>query len=222
MKNQQRFYGLIYLLIALADLLLICFNQNELRWFTKPLLMPVLMFLVYSNRSAIPLYTWVLAALTLSWAGDVLLQLKNMFIPGLVSFLLAHLCYIIYFINIKRSKKGWLQQQPIIVLPALLYIIIFLWLLYPYLGVLKIPVTIYGITISTMMLMCINNKQKVNSTAFLLFFSGALLFVISDSILAVHLFAYSSGLLGFCVMLTYAAAQYLLVKGSMHVTEHLN
>ncbi|HEX4957385.1 MAG TPA: lysoplasmalogenase [Lacibacter sp.] len=220
MKPQQRFLFVLYLAVTVADLLLIYGKEDALRWFTKPFLMPLLMLVVFNKRQQIPLYRWMLGGLFLSWAGDVLLQLKGMFIPGLISFLLAHICYISYFIQINNRKKGLLQQQPLIGIPVLVYIVIFLWLLYPFLDALKIPVTIYGITIGTMLLMSIHTKGKVNGMASALFFNGALQFVISDSILAVNLFAYNSVVLSLCVMTTYASAQYLLVKGSMQAQEN--
>ncbi|MBS4066240.1 MAG: lysoplasmalogenase [Chitinophagaceae bacterium] len=219
MKQQQRILFFLYLVVTVADLLLIYLKQDALRWFTKPLLMPLLMIVVYTERQRIPLYQWMLGGLLLSWAGDVLLQMKGMFIPGLISFLLAHICYISYFIQINKREKGLLQQQPLIGIPVLIYIVIFLWLLYPFLDALKIPVTVYGITIGTMLLLSINTKGKVNHMASALFFNGALQFVISDSILAVNLFAYNSMVLGLCVMTTYASAQYLLVRGSMRIKE---
>lgn len=206
-----------YFLITAVDLLFIYLKLDVWRWLSKPLLMPLLMFVIYSNRKTIPLFYWMLYGLALSWTGDVLLQLKGMFIPGLVSFLLAHICYILYFIKIKPAQKGLLQLQPFIGLPVLIYIVIFLWLLYPFLDAMRLPVTAYGLTIGTMLLMSINTNRKVEATAAVLFFNGALQFVISDSLLAVNLFAYSSTVLSLCVMASYASAQYLLVKGSMEV-----
>lgn len=213
----NRIIFFIYFLVTAADLLFIYLKLDEWRWLSKPLLMPLLIIAVYLNRKTIPLFYWMLSGLALSWAGDVLLQLKGMFIPGLISFLLAHICYILYFIKINSSHKGLLQLQPMIGLPVLIYILIFLWLLYPFLDAMRLPVTAYGITIGTMLLMSINTNRKVNASASVLFFNGALQFVISDSLLAVNLFAYSSTVLSLCVMATYASAQYLLVKGSMQV-----
>jgi hypothetical protein len=37
---------------------------------------------------------WLLAALTASCVGDVLLMMRNAFVPGLIAFLCAHLAYI--------------------------------------------------------------------------------------------------------------------------------
>lgn len=74
--------------------------------------------------------------------------------------------------------------------------------------------TDYGITIGTMLLMAINTKQKMNDNAAVLFLIGAILFVISDLLLAVNLFAMHYVVISLCVMLTYASAQYLIVKGA--------
>lgn len=217
MKQKLRLLFGIFWLIAIADLLLICFNKNELRWFTKPLLMPLLAvaFYIGSAHKKGQLFYFILLALFLSFAGDVLLQVKGMFIPGLVSFLLAHVFYILYFLKTNPHKKGLLQFQPLIGLPVLVYIILFLYLLYPFLDVLKLPVTVYGITIGTMLLMAINTKRKLKEDASALFFNGALQFVISDSILAVNMFAINHLVLSLCVMITYASAQYLIVKGAL-------
>ncbi len=207
----------LYFFITVLDLVLIYFNLPDLRWFTKLWLMPLLLIAVFTKRTEIKLYQLIVSALFFSWVGDVLLQMKGMFIPGLLSFLLAHIFYIVYFIKIQHQKKGILQLQPLIGIPVLVYILIFLFLIYPFLDALKIPVTVYGITIGTMLLMAINTKRKLNDDASSLFFNGALQFVISDSLLAVNLFAYNSVVLSLCVMLTYASAQWLIVRGSMKV-----
>lgn len=223
MKQKARLIFGIYALVVVLELLFIYFDQQQLRWFTKPLLMPLLMLGFYTalaKRSGASFYL-ILLALFLSWAGDVLLQMKGMFIPGLISFLLAHVFYIVYFSKTGKGKKGLLQLQPLIGIPVLVYILIFLWLLYPFLDTLKIPVTVYGITIGTMLLLAINTRHKLSNDASTLFFIGALLFVISDSLLAVNLFAMNHLLLSLCVMLTYAAAQYLIVKGAL-TNEQIN
>jgi len=66
-----------------------------------------------------------------------------------------------------------------------------------------------------MLLASINMRRKTGDQAATLFISGAFLFVLSDSMLAVNLFAYNHLILSVCVMLTYAAAQYLIVRGVM-------
>jgi uncharacterized membrane protein YhhN len=222
MKQQSKIIFGIYAVVVVLELLFIYLDQSRLRWFTKPLLMPLLLigFYTASDKRSGLFFNLILVALILSWAGDVLLQVKGMFIPGLISFLLAHVFYIIYFSKTGNGKQGLLQQQWMIGIPVLVYILIFLWQLNPFLGTLKIPVTIYGITICSMLLTAINTKRKISNKAAVLFFAGAILFVISDSLLAVNLFAMHHVVLSLFVMLTYAAAQYLIVTGVLVYEQH--
>lgn len=199
-----------------ADLLLIAWNKEDLRWCTKPLLMPLLAIWVWQKGRKIQAFPkrMLLAALALSWLGDVLLQTGNLFIPGLISFLLAHLAYSAFFIKSGRGP-GQLQQEPLIGLPVVVFIALFLWLLYPFLSSMRLPVTVYALVIGLMLLLALNQRNRVNGKAATLLFSGALQFVLSDSLLAVNLFAYHHTILSLCVMATYASAQYLMVKGAM-------
>ncbi|NCU05658.1 MAG: lysoplasmalogenase [Chitinophagaceae bacterium] len=207
----------VYAIVVLLDLLFIYLNMGYERWFTKPLLMPLLMigFYISCTQRTTKSFFLIIAALLFSWGGDVLLQMEGLFIPGLVSFLLAHIFYIIYFAKTGTGKKGLVQQKPVIALAILLYIIFFLWLLFPYLNSLKIPVTVYGITIGSMLLLALNTKYQLKDRTATLFITGAILFVLSDSVLAVNLFAYKHLLLSLAVMITYAAAQFLIVKGAI-------
>ena len=216
MKQTPKVLLGIYTVLVLVDLLFIYLRENEMRWISKPLLMPVLMLVFYiaTKKKSGTLFYLILAALFHSWCGDVLLQ-ANMFIPGLVSFLLAHICYIIYFIKTGKNKKGFLQTKPLLILTVLLYIILLLVILYPYLEQLKIPVIVYSITIGVMLLMALNSRHQINNKASAYFITGALLFVLSDSLLAVNLFVMQQWVLSLGVMATYAAAQYLIVKGAL-------
>lgn len=86
-------------------------------------------------------------------------------------------------------------------------------LLLPYLGPLQVPVIIYAVVICTMLFCSIHIYPKLTAPANQYFVAGALLFVLSDSILAINKF-YSPLPLGGCwIMLTYCAAQYLIVSG---------
>ena len=187
-----------------------------MRWISKPLLMPVLMLVFYTaseKKNGTPFYL-ILSALFLSWCGDALLQ-ANMFIPGLVSFLLAHICYIIYFKQAGNYRKGLLQIRPLIAIPVLLYVFLLLLYLFPHLQELKIPVVVYSKTIGVMLLMAMNTRLQLNNTASTYFIAGALFFVISDSLLAINLFVMQHWVMSIAVMATYAIAQYLIVKGAL-------
>lgn len=210
-------YWLLYGLIVVADLVLIFIGNENLRWFTKPLLMPVLLIalLIHQKKEdSRPAYL-VGVALGFSWLGDVFLQAKNLFIPGLLSFLLAHVCYTDYFLKAGRGKKGLVQKHSIILLPVLLYVLALLAIVFPHLGKLRIPVVVYSLTIGAMLLAAINSKGFLLQAASQRFLAGALIFVLSDSLLAINLFLLHHRSLSICVMATYAAAQWLIVNGAL-------
>lgn len=84
-------------LFALGDWVAVVREDERLEYLCKPLtilfLMGVLGSLDVVDTSA---RNWFLAALLLSGVGDVFLMLpRDLFVPGLVSFLLGHVAYIV-------------------------------------------------------------------------------------------------------------------------------
>ncbi|MDR6370923.1 putative membrane protein YhhN [Chryseobacterium vietnamense] len=71
---------------------------------------------------------------------------------------------------------------------------------------MKIPVVIYGITIAAMLYFSISTYSS-------LLILGAILFVISDSVLAINMFVQHSTEKELVVMITYVLAQLMLVSG---------
>ena len=59
------------------------------------------------GADAPPVRRWVRAGLWLSLAGDIFLMWPQGFLPGLVSFLLAHLAYIVAFTRNVRLAARW-------------------------------------------------------------------------------------------------------------------
>lgn len=217
MKQAARIIFSLYLVVVVIDLLLLYFSLPEWRWLTKPLLMPLIAsgFIAGIQKPYPPNSRYIIAALFFSWLGDMFLQAKGWFLPGLAAFLLAHVSYIFYFIKTGGSKKGKIQQHPLYALPVLVYILLFLYFLFPFLGDLSLPVVIYSMTIGLMLICAINSRNKVSAAASGLFIVGAILFVISDSVLAIDLFAIRNHFHGLVVMLSYTIAQLLIVKGAL-------
>ncbi|WP_290969483.1 lysoplasmalogenase [Flavobacterium sp.] len=160
----------------------------------------------------------LLAALALSWLGDVILLFTDLgeiyFILGLVCFLSAHVVYCVLFNKQKRIRKK--QNKPLFILGSILiaiYLIGMVSVLMPYLGELEIPVSIYASVISIMLLFAFNGFLVWEKPGNQLVFFGALFFVISDSILAVNKFYAPIPKSSFFIMLTYLLAQYLIVVG---------
>ena len=127
----------------------------------------------------------ILIGLFFSLAGDLILQIsKDLFVIGLLSFLIAHLFYIAAFLGVTR-KGSWLRLLPF----AAWGIIAFL-ILNPYLGDMLLPVAGYIIVIEVMMwrataLVGSRGAVQMFEIAALL---GALAFGLSDTLLALNRF----------------------------------
>ncbi|WP_316634675.1 lysoplasmalogenase [uncultured Flavobacterium sp.] len=215
MRNSTFFK--IFIAFSAFYLFILFLGYESLNLFLKPLLIPVLSFEVYFYRK-FPSKNTLLIALLFSWIGDVILLFTDIaeiyFILGLVAFLISHITYCILF---NKQIKGEIKRNTLLfgigsVLIAC-YLIGMLSVLLPSLGDLRIPVIVYASVISIMLLFAFNGfliwKKPGNSYVFL----GAIVFVLSDSILAVNKFYKPIEKSSFFIMLTYLVAQYLIVVG---------
>ena len=138
------------------------------------------------------------------------------FILGLVSFLLAHLTYIFYFLNTSSPQPSFFRQRPIMLLPVAVIVIELLNVLWSSLGVMKLPVIIYAIVIGTMLGTALWQFKKLNSHASSWFITGAVSFIVSDALLAINKFSHPFDNAGILIMGTYCFAQYAIAKGSLY------
>ncbi len=209
-------YLKIFAGISVFYLLLLFTGQDEIAWYLKPILLPFLILETYSSEN-FKTKNLLLSALLFSWIGDIILMFADKgelyFIFGLVSFLIAHIIFILLFTKQEKENTSSNKLFWVGIIIVGFYLFGMLVILYPSLGDLKIPVTVYAITISTMLLMAIKgyfNWRKPNNLTVLL---GALIFVSSDSILAINKFHSTLPQSGFLIMITYIVAQFLITKG---------
>jgi uncharacterized membrane protein YhhN len=158
----------------------------------------------------------MLAGLLFSWAGDVILEFSDnnsiFFIIGLVCFLLTHLLYFTVFF-ITPGKNSILSNRIYFLIPVIIYGMILVSYLYAGLAEMKLPVILYAIIILIMLTAAINRIDKVNKISYYLVLSGAILFVISDSSIAITKFSHPFKSSGIVIMSTYVVAQYLIIMG---------
>ena len=191
-----------YLVCVLLHLVSLLAGWEWLRFASKPLLMLILLF-----AGSAP---WVNAALFFSWLGDIFLmgEAEHFFMAGLSAFLVAHICYIIFFYRQRKQRPprpGW-QRYGIIGMG--LYIGLFYFFLAPHLAdMLKAPVFVYACVIATMFVFSWHMG--------LYCIIGAALFLVSDSLLAVNSFIRPMAAAPFLIMAPYAAAQLLIVWGCL-------
>jgi alkenylglycerophosphocholine/alkenylglycerophosphoethanolamine hydrolase len=142
--------------------------------------------------------------LVLSLIGDVLLDMSpDLFLPGLGSFLLAHVAYVAAYVTVTRLlslKRG----VPFMLLGMGMGM--FLW---PRLGGLALPVMAYVAVICAMMwrsaaLVNGDGLERREQWAAL---AGALMFGASDALLAVKLFVQPVPGSSYAIMLLYWAGQ---------------
>jgi len=227
----SRLIWLLFVLNSVVNLIGELTNNPILTFFSKPLLMPLLAvwFLLRFNGKTIQRFrNLIFIGLLLSTAGDVLLLFVEtndlFFLAGLVSFLLAHLCYIAAFLSYPKVRNGNVARQPLLILPFLIFLIAYNLLLFPKISVdLRVPVIIYSAVIIGMAISALNLRRLISTAAFQSIFGGTLLFVISDSLLAFHKFYDPTAipLAGFFIMLTYILGQYFIIKGAIQ-TAHLS
>ncbi|WP_281234260.1 lysoplasmalogenase [Flavobacterium gelatinilyticum] len=215
MKNSTFFK--IYLAFSALYLIFLFLGYESLDCYLKPVLIPLLSLGVYFNKK-FATRKLLLTALLFAWIGDVILIFSDIaeiyFILGLVSFLISHIIYCILF-N-RQIKEKIKQKLSFLIIGSILiacYLIAMLSVLLPVLGDLRIPVMVYACVISVMLLFAYNGLLIWSKPANQLVFFGALVFVISDSILAVNKFYSPIAKSSFFIMLTYLVAQYLIVSG---------
>jgi uncharacterized membrane protein YhhN len=100
-------------------------------------------------------------------------------------------------------------------LAVAVYYFLLISLLSPYLGDLRFPVRLYGLVISFMFLLAMHMLYCKNKTAGLYFLAGAILFILSDSVLAINKFYRPFESAGIIIMLTYGLAQLFLATGAI-------
>ena len=209
----------LFFLALAVDLLAIYLKNEVIRYFSKPLIIIFLIGYFASQLSNIEssLKKWVISALIFSCLGDILLLFEpgdsRFFLFGLSAFLMANIIYIFFFHQVRIIEN--IRGKTWLLLPVAVYYAFIITWLSPFLGDMKIPVRIYAVVISFMFMLALHMLFIPNKKAGLTMAGGASLFILSDSILAVNKFYGSFEFAGIAVMLTYAFAQFLIVKGTI-------
>ncbi len=157
---------------------------------------------------------WLLAGLWLSLCGDVaLLWPQRGFLPGLVSFLLAHLAYLVAFT--RDGLRFAARPLPFVLYGALAAII--LWLLWP--GVpaaLRIPVLAYVLCLASMAAqaagLALQSRGTPGQRRGAVLALGGALFMASDALLATNRFAGPLPLSGLWILSSYWLAQWCIAS----------
>ena len=199
---------ILFLVVVILHFIGLFYN-DLLAFVSKPLLMTALVFVyLVSVQKA---NFWYVSALFFSFWGDVLLLFNNQyFILGLGSFLITQLLYIKLIISL--IKRVTLSKITIVSLPFLFYFLSFLHLILDKVIDIKLPVIVYGFVLSLFGILSFLYYLQQKTTASLWLFLGAILFILSDSIIALNQFYNTKIDAQIYIMLTYILAQYLICK----------
>jgi alkenylglycerophosphocholine/alkenylglycerophosphoethanolamine hydrolase len=214
---------IVVLVLAILDWVAADKKLKILEYVTKPATMLALLWWIWQSVGWGGSMLWFTLGAVFCLAGDVFLMLPwDMFIFGLVAFLLGHVGYVLGLSNLAFSINLW---------GGFLIILLGIYLswLYPKLAnglsakgkmELKIPVLIYSLVISLMVYSALMTWTRPgwSTVAALLVSVGAVLFYASDSMLAWDRFLKPLSHARLRVMVTYHLGQIGIILGAiLHV-----
>lgn len=209
--EHRRLLSAIYILYSIY-LYLVFIGQDSADDALKSFLIPCLAFFLYNlkNRRA---KLFLLGSILFSALGDCFLIFngKLFFLFGLGSFLMAHVFYCLIMVNYFQNYSFFGKNKGYVVF-LLVYLLVFMTFLSPYLGDLFFPVLLYATVLAMMVFLALSLNVQFHGKHILIVL-GAIFFLISDSLLGVSIFYQNFYKSHFFIMLTYLLAQSLLVYG---------
>lgn len=156
----------------------------------KPAMLLVLIGLVVTHDSALPAAArpWLIAALVLAWSGDVALMFSRGFIPGLVTFLLAHVAYLVCF----SVELAWTCGQLVYLAAVVPFAYVGVRGALPRVGRLKPAVITYATVLTFVAWRLVARVDRVAEFGLgscVMGIVGGALFVLADSLLVRRRFA---------------------------------
>ncbi|MES2886107.1 MAG: lysoplasmalogenase [Pseudomonadota bacterium] len=167
-------------------------QRQRLFYFAKPLTTVLIVVLAWVSLSALPQYrAWVMAALLCCLTGDIALMFKGTrpFVLGLAAFLIGHLLLIAAFVTGLPLTPLQVPLPPLVAGAAFLLLVAgyAAWLL-PRTGKLKPAVLLYLSVLSLMVLAALLKSALGERAADDWVLLAALLFALSDAVLAYRKF----------------------------------
>ncbi len=210
----------LFAAVTAGEMLSTLLDVAVLHKICKPAIMPVLLvyYILSHKEKKNQLSLSLIMALIFSWCGDIFLMSdgQQFFMLGLLSFFTAHIFYIFTFRQFRyEADHDALHglQRVRFAFPIILYGSGLMVILYNQLDQLQVPVIFYALILTIMVLQALFRFNRTETTSFALVFGGAILFMISDSLLAINKFLEPIPFSGFWIMSTYISAQFLIVRG---------
>ena len=205
---------LLFIIISINNIYFVKVGNKKGIYITKPLLMPILILFYLLSADSI---NWLIVfALIFGCIGDILLMIpRNLFIGGLISFLIGHIFYIKVFLDPMQYNHIFFLML-VFGIPYTLCNLFFLIKTLPHKNLnntTKFFGILYIITICFMGFSSTIRIFYIEGFKFFTTFIGSMLFIISDSLIAINNLTYKSKNSGVIIMATYILAQFLIVLG---------
>jgi uncharacterized membrane protein YhhN len=143
----------------------------------------------------------VVFGLIVSAVGDVLMDVKGAFVPGMAAFAAAHIAYIV------ANVMGHRRLSPALALPFLAWGVGLVLYVRAGVGSLALPVGVYAVILCSMMWRAAaryaEDRRKDTRTGLI----GALFFGLSDSLIAIQLSGVDFPEMRVLIMVSYWAGQ---------------
>ena len=205
--SKKTYFALIFAL-AVTAIVLEIFELILPYAFAKAATTVAIIFFASSNRSMSRLSAQMVTALIFCLLGDIALIWDDLFLVGIGFFLVAHLL----FIRALKNRFGF-KILPFALLFSLVALVSIIYMLWNGLnGILKIAVPIYALVISVMVAQALSialrKRSKMRSHLAL----GAILFMVSDTLLGINGFLHPFPFSGVFILSTYWGALVFLAN----------
>jgi uncharacterized membrane protein YhhN len=194
-------------LMAAGDWAAVAAGNKRLEYFCKPATMVALIGAAATIHPAVVAQQrWWLLALALGLCGDVLLMLpRDRFVAGLAAFLLGHVAYIAGFSAAGASGlTALLWLVPLLVVLAVVLPPVIRGVLRGGREKLVAPILFYALVICVMAASALASGSRLAA-------AGALLFVVSDGLIAYRRFVIDRAWMALAIIVTYHLGQAALV-----------
>ncbi|MFM1875608.1 MAG: hypothetical protein RL266_1345 [Bacteroidota bacterium] len=224
MLSSNKNFGILYYGVALLLLTTIVFELQVAHYIVKPMFMVLLMAFQYVQLSGkMSTFTKLVQfGLFFSWIGDIALmfdeQVEILFVVGLAAFLIAHLGYAYAFIrNVKDSPTPFNMGSALLMaVPFAAFTGAFFYYIKDGLPEnLFVPVLAYTVVISVMGITSAWRKGHVQKPTYTWVLVGAVLFILSDCVIAVNKFVVDFDYDAVLNMTLYLSGQFMITLGAV-------
>jgi uncharacterized membrane protein YhhN len=229
LDSLKKFGFLYYALVGVFTYSLV-HQLPLLHYAVKPLFMVVLMVFQRGQLGGLSSFfsKTIQFGLFFSWIGDIALMFDEkvpiLFVVGLGAFLIAHLGYAAAFvINVKDSNSSFnIPKSALMALPFIVIISCFFYYMKDGLPAeLFVPVLTYTLVISVMGITAAIRYDHVDAKSYKWILIGAILFILSDMVIAINKFVIDFEYDAILNMALYLTGQFMITVGAVFYSKNL-